>query len=94
MTAAVNHQVDEVLAAFAVALRAAGVPVTLHVRGHSTAVDPGLELSAYRVVQEALTNVIKHPNSPSSVVVEVVREPDEVRVDVVDDGRPDGPSTP
>ena len=41
-------------------VRAAGVPVTLHVEGSSTCVNAGVELSAYRVVQEALTNVIKH----------------------------------
>ena len=40
--------------------RAAGLPVELRVEGHAAALSPGLDLVAYRVVQEALTNVIKH----------------------------------
>src|SRR4051795_7175136 len=48
--------------------RAAGMPVTLHVDGHPRPVHPGLELSAYRIVQEALTNVHKHAGgAPASV---------------------------
>src|SRR5437764_1383378 len=48
--------------------RAAGMPVTLHIDGHPRPVDPGLELSAYRIVQEALTNVHKHAGgAPASV---------------------------
>jgi signal transduction histidine kinase len=50
--------------------RAAGMPVTLHVDGHPRPVDPGLELSAYRIVQEALANVHKHAGgAPASVRV-------------------------
>ena len=41
-------------------LRAAGVPTTLEVTGDVRPVPPGLALSAYRIVQEALTNVVKH----------------------------------
>jgi signal transduction histidine kinase len=47
----------------------------------------GIELSAYRVVQEALTNVIKHAGSPTHVDVSVRHDPDAVTVEVVDDGR-------
>ena len=50
-------------------VRAAGLPVTLLVEGDAPARQPGLELSAYRIVQEALTNVIKHAGSPSRVDV-------------------------
>jgi signal transduction histidine kinase len=48
--------------------RAAGMPVTLHVDGHPRPVDPGLELSVYRIVQEALANVHRHAGgAPASV---------------------------
>jgi signal transduction histidine kinase len=68
-------------------VRAAGVPVTLDISGANTAINPAVELSAYRVVQEALTNVIKHAGNPSRVGVSVERGTDLLTVEVVDDGR-------
>ena len=68
-------------------VRAAGVPVTLDVEGSSTCVNAGVELSAYRVVQEALTNVIKHAGRPTRVAVSVRHLPGSLSVEVVDDGR-------
>jgi signal transduction histidine kinase len=68
-------------------VRAAGVPVTLHVEGSSTCVNAGVELSAYRVVQEALTNVIKHAGTPTRVDVTIRHLPGSLAVEVVDDGR-------
>ena len=44
----------------AVSVRAAGVPLDVTVRGTARPLSPGLDLSAYRIIQEALTNVIKH----------------------------------
>ncbi len=76
-------------------VRAAGVPATLRVDGTVAGVPAGIELSAYRVVQEALTNVIKHAGHPTRVEVTVQHRPGSLAVEVVDDGRglsarPDG----
>ena len=69
-------------------VRAAGVPVTLTVSGvPDTTTNAGVELSAYRVVQEALTNVIKHAGAPTQVDVAVRHLPGSLAVEVVDDGR-------
>jgi signal transduction histidine kinase len=68
-------------------VRAAGVPAALHVDGARVPMHAGVELSAYRVVQEALTNVIKHAGQPSRVDVTVRHEPGALMVEVVDDGR-------
>lgn len=67
-------------------VRGAGVPVSLAVEGTPDAVPHGVELSVYRVVQEGLTNVIKHAGSAHATVTVRCR-PDEVEVEVVDDGR-------
>jgi signal transduction histidine kinase len=70
-------------------VRAAGVPVTLTIDGEPECecVNGGVELSAYRVVQEALTNVIKHAGATSQVDVTVHHRPGSLAVEIVDDGR-------
>jgi signal transduction histidine kinase len=68
-------------------VRKAGVPVTLNVEGSSVCANGGVELSAYRVVQEALTNVIKHAGATTHVDVNVHYLPGSLAVEVVDDGR-------
>ena len=65
--------------------RAAGVATELRVEGDPQALSPGLDLSAYRIVQEALTNVIKHANASHAVVVLRYRS-GELELEVVDDG--------
>jgi signal transduction histidine kinase len=72
--------------ALAEGLRQAGVKVSVHVDGERPAVPPGLDLTAYRIVQEALTNVLKHAG-PATVEVTIDYHPDSVGIDVVDDGR-------
>jgi signal transduction histidine kinase len=70
---------------------AAGLPVRLAVTGQPRALPPGLDLTAYRVVQEALTNAMKHAGPASAVVTLVYRE-DAVVIEVSDDGgRDHGP---
>jgi signal transduction histidine kinase len=62
-------------------IRAAGVPVSLRVTGEVRTLSQGLELSLFRIIQEALTNVVKHTEgAPTTVDVEYLR--DEVRVEV------------
>ena len=65
-------------------VRAAGLPVELTITG-ARALPPGVDLAAYRVVQEALTNVIKHANQ-ARTVVRIEYRPRELLIDVADDG--------
>jgi signal transduction histidine kinase len=66
-------------------VRAAGLDIDLAIAGEVRPLPPGLELSVYRIVQEALTNVLKHAQA-STARVRVVYGPDAVSIDVVDDG--------
>ncbi len=68
-------------------VRAAGLPVTLSITGERVSGHPGVELSAYRVVQEALTNVMKHAGTTSEVVVSISYQAEELSIEVTDDGR-------
>jgi signal transduction histidine kinase len=66
-------------------VRHAGVHVDLRVRGERGNVPAGIDLSAFRIVQEALTNVAKHAATPDCRVTIDYRE-DELSLEVVDDG--------
>jgi signal transduction histidine kinase len=68
-------------------VRAAGIPVSLDVVGEPDHLSAGVELSAYRIVQEALTNVIKHAGPLTKVTVRLTHTADDISVEVVDDGR-------
>jgi signal transduction histidine kinase len=68
-------------------VRALGLPVELSVEGTSAVMHPGVELSAYRVVQEALTNVLKHAGVTRRIAVRLQHLPGQLAVEVVDDGR-------
>src|SRR6516225_7234777 len=50
-------------------LREAGLQVCVRVEGQRGTIPPGIDLSAYRIIQEALTNVIKHARSPAADVL-------------------------
>jgi len=65
----------------------AGLPVELHVIGTPRDLPPGLALAVFRVVQEALTNVIKHAGKPPTEV-RLTYESAALVVEVADDGRP------
>jgi signal transduction histidine kinase len=65
--------------------RAAGLPVSLTVEGEPRSLPAGMDLAAYRVVQEALTNAIKHAGAaPTEVTVRW--EPSHLELEIVDNG--------
>jgi signal transduction histidine kinase len=68
-------------------VRPAGLDAELSVTGTQRPLPSGLDLAAYRVVQEALTNVLKHVG-PARAVVHVEYRPRELRIKVSDNGRP------
>lgn len=73
-------------------VRAAGVPAELTIEGTPRRGGDGVELSAFRVVQEALTNVMKHSRRVTHVGVLVRYTDEDVCLDIVDDGTADAPS--
>jgi len=66
-------------------LREAGLPIELHVEGERRELPVGIELSAYRIVQEALTNALKHAGD-SRASVNIRYERDLLELEIVDDG--------
>ena len=68
-------------------VRAAGTPVHLRVEGNPSALPSTVDLSAYRIVQEALTNVMKHAGAAASADIVVSYRATEVEIEVSDDGR-------
>jgi signal transduction histidine kinase len=74
-------------------VQAAGVPVELHVRGSARPLPPGVDASAYRILQEGLTNVIKHAGRARADVV-IAYLADEIELSVRDDGRDGRPPRP
>jgi len=74
----------------------AGVPVELVVEGEPAPLSPGVDLSAYRIVQEALTNTVKHAGA-ARARVRVRYGAADLELEVTDDGpgpRPDGNGRP
>ncbi len=67
-------------------VREAGLPVTLKIDGDPMQLPPGVDLTAYRVVQEALTNALKHANATEADVLVRYRGTD-VELVIMDDGR-------
>ncbi len=66
-------------------VREAGLPVELRVEGTVAPLPPGIDLSAYRIVQEALTNALKHAG-PAHAEVVVRYSPTELELEIADDG--------
>jgi signal transduction histidine kinase len=75
-------QLDELVAQ----IHAAGLPVRLHIAGTPRPLPPGIELAGYRIVQEALTNALKHAG-PAKATVSLRYDERAFEIEVVDDGR-------
>jgi signal transduction histidine kinase len=75
--------IDNLLAA----VRAAGLPTRLTVTGQPPALPPSIQLALYRIIQEALTNTLKH-SAAASARVQLTYRPDGVTLEVTDDGQP------
>jgi signal transduction histidine kinase len=67
-------------------VREAGLPVELEVEGEPTELPPGVDLSAYRVIQEALTNALKYAG-PANAWVTVRWKGSELELEIANDGR-------
>jgi signal transduction histidine kinase len=67
------------------AVREAGLPVEYRVKGEPVPLPPGIDVSAYRIVQEALTNTLKHAG-PARAEVTVRYGADRLELEVVNDG--------
>ena len=76
----------ESLAELAERVRAVGLPVTLDVSGDLADLPTGVGLGIYRIVQESLTNTLKHAGPGASAAVRVTRLEDRVVLDIADDG--------
>jgi signal transduction histidine kinase len=68
--------------------RAAGLDVDLAVEGERRPVPAGVDLAAFRIVQEALTNVVRHAGDHARATVRLTYAPAELVVQVDDDGGP------
>ena len=67
-------------------VRSAGLDTALELHGQAPDVPAGVQLAVYRLVQEALTNTLKHGGAGARASVRLSFEPGELRVDVNDDG--------
>ena len=73
------------LGALAASMQAAGLPVELTIDGAHDDLPPAFELSVYRIVQEALTNALKHAG-PTHAHVQIRRNRQALTIDVIDGG--------
>ncbi len=72
-----NHLIERV--------QAAGLPVQLEINGTPSPLSPGVSLTAYRIVQEALTNALKYAGQAATDVI-LTYSTDELKLEILDDG--------
>jgi signal transduction histidine kinase len=68
-------------------LEEAGLPVELTVEGDARPLPPGIDLNAYRIVQESLTNALKHGGPDTTALLRLIYQPDRITLEITDDGR-------
>lgn len=68
--------------------------VQLSITGTQPSVSAAVGVTAYRVVQEGLTNFLKHAGSKSRATVAIIYQPTSISIEVADDGRRDQPDQP
>jgi signal transduction histidine kinase len=71
------------------AVRAAGAPVSVAIEGERVPLPPGVDHAAYRILQESLTNVLRHAGPDASAAVCLRYEPGALTIRVTDDGSGD-----
>jgi signal transduction histidine kinase len=71
-------------------VRGTGLEVELEERGKRFDIPPGVGLTVYRIIQESLTNVLKHAEDPSTAHVELAFRSPYIDLSVRDDGRSHG----
>jgi signal transduction histidine kinase len=79
------RRIDELVAS----MTATGLPVDLTVEGEPVELPPGVDMSAYRIVQEALTNALKHAG-PARARVILRYSADDLELEILDDGSGNG----
>lgn len=84
------HDIDRLLSHF----RAAGLQLHVNDDGATVDLPAALDISAYRIIQEGLTNVLRHGGPVAHL--DIQRSPTQLRIDIYNDGRPPdaGPTTP
>ncbi|MDJ0955114.1 MAG: sensor histidine kinase [Acidimicrobiia bacterium] len=65
----------------------AGLPTSLEVSGEVRSLPLGVDLNAYRIIQESLTNTLKHGGPDVQAEISIAYEPDSLAIEINDDGR-------
>jgi signal transduction histidine kinase len=78
------EQIDQLVGT----IRAAGLPVSVMVTGSPRALSPGLDVTAYRLIQEGLTNALRHAHRPRHADVSIDYGAERITLAVRDDGEP------
>jgi len=68
-------------------LEEAGLPVELAIEGDARPLPPGIDLNAFRIIQESLTNALKHGGPDTRASLRLIYQPDRITIEINDDGR-------